>query len=276
MGIFSRFFGPKKEQGEPAAQEVEARIAIYDSPGVSPRLVYVQGTDPASFMDEIASTTYNLAKEKGGQIPFTALKEIAENLIHADFSEVVITISTDGNTITFSDKGKGIADKEKALYPGYSSADGKIKAYIKGVGSGLPVAKEAVAGLGGKLLLDDNLQGGAVVTLTIPDQEGEVAADLDLDEEQPQTLSADSPPIHPAAQNAGLSRRQETIFFLLADHGEIGPSAVARQAGISLSTAYRDLVFLEQLGLLEAKANGKRVVTAQGQALLKKMRAQHR
>jgi predicted transcriptional regulator len=236
-------------------------------------------------MDELAATTYSLAQEKGGRIPFTALKEVVENLIHAAFHEVTITISPDGNTIRIADGGGGIPDKEKALIPGYSSAAGEIKRYIKGVGSGLPVAQEALQALGGILDIDDNLSGGAVVTLSVdPVEKSPPGPQVPAGDGTGQTEystrtvddGADGPCLHPAAAAAGLSRRQEEVLILLAEHEEIGPSSVARKAGISLSTAYRDLVYLEELGLVESKPNGKRVLTPAGGALLAALRGTDR
>lgn len=278
MGFFAALFRRSTDPSRrPLPRRLSARLAVYDSPGVAPRLVEVEGRRVQDFMEELAATTYSLAQEKGGSIPFTALKEVVENLIHAAFHEVTITISPDGNTIRIADGGGGIPDKEKALIPGYSSAQGNIKKYIKGVGSGLPVAQEALQAMGGLLDIDDNLSGGAVVTLCMDPSEKSSPRAKDpagdgTDQEEYSTRilddDADAPCLHPAAAAAGLSRRQEAVFILLAEHDEIGPSSVARQAGISLSTAYRDLVFLEELGLLESKPNGKRVLTPAGGALL--------
>ncbi|NLN17112.1 MAG: ATP-binding protein [Firmicutes bacterium] len=280
--LFRRSTDPSRR---PLPRRLAARLAVYDSPGVAPRLVEVQGTKVQEFMDELAATTYSLAQEKGGRIPFTALKEVVENLIHAAFHEVTITISPDGNTIRIADGGGGIPDKEKALIPGYSSAAGEIKRYIKGVGSGLPVAQEALQALGGILDIDDNLSGGAVVTLSVdPVEKSPPGPQVPAGDGTGQTEystrtvddGADGPCLHPAAAAAGLSRRQEEVLILLAEHEEIGPSSVARKAGISLSTAYRDLVYLEELGLVESKPNGKRVLTPAGGALLAALRGTDR
>ncbi|MEA4882775.1 MAG: ATP-binding protein [Clostridia bacterium] len=61
-----------------------------------------------------------------------------------------------------------------------------------------------------------------------------------------------------------LSARQKKVFLLIAEMGEIGPSTVTKELEISLSTAYRDLVTLEELGLVEGLDGGKRRLTKRG------------
>mgnify|MGYP001773516114 FL=1 len=46
--------------------------------------------------------------------------------------------------------------------------------------------------------------------------------------------------------------------------GSAGPTAVARELSISLSTAYRELAALESLGLVRAQPRGQRTLTEQG------------
>ncbi|HHV94454.1 MAG TPA: hypothetical protein GXX47_07985 [Firmicutes bacterium] len=61
-----------------------------------------------------------------------------------------------------------------------------------------------------------------------------------------------------------LSRRQRRVLFLVADLGQVGPSTAAAELDMSLSTAFRDLVVLEQMGLVQSDANGKRSLTPLG------------
>ena len=91
-------------------------------------------------------------------------RELIENLVHASFAGVVITILDGGNTLRVSDQGPGIPDKDAALRPGFTSADATAKRYIRGVGSGFSVVTETLAGLGGTLEIEDNLGRGTVVT----------------------------------------------------------------------------------------------------------------
>lgn len=66
-----------------------------------------------------------------------------------------------------------------------------------------------------------------------------------------------------AIDNA-LSSRQKKVFLLIAEMGEIGPSVVTKELDISLSTAYRDLVTLEELNLVVSLDGGKRKLTRRG------------
>jgi Mn-dependent DtxR family transcriptional regulator len=50
--------------------------------------------------------------------------------------------------------------------------------------------------------------------------------------------------------------------------GSAGPSAVARELSVALSTAYRDLASLEEAGLIVADESGKRALTERGITLL--------
>ena len=61
-----------------------------------------------------------------------------------------------------------------------------------------------------------------------------------------------------------LSRRQRRVLFLVADLGEVGPSTASTELDMSLSTAFRDLVVLEEMGLVHSDPNGKRSLTPLG------------
>ena len=130
-----------------------ARIAVYDNPSSTPRVVELSREDYQEFINVLSTKTYRLSQEKGGGVPFTIIKELIENLIHAHFKEVVITILNNGNTIKISDQGPGIKDKKKAFKPGFSTADQEMKRVIKGVGSGLPIVKELLTLTGGSILI---------------------------------------------------------------------------------------------------------------------------
>jgi hypothetical protein len=230
-----------------------ARIAVYDSLAAAPRVEDVSGSDLSEAVEVLASRTYNLARERGGAIPYTIIREVSENLVHAAFAEVVVTILDDGNTIRFSDQGPGIPDKERAFLPGFSTATTDMKRIIKGVGSGLPIVRETLSFAGGSVLVEDNLGHGAVVTLRMQPRSVEPAA-------APDSAPAYSPP--------RLSTRQKKVLSIVVELGSAGPSAVARELSVGLSTAHRDLAALEEHGLIEADESGKRSLTEAGIACL--------
>ena len=141
----------------PSANEYSARIAVYDTFTASPFIVDIGSHDFLRVVDEISAKAYNLGRERGGRIPYIVIREVVENLIHAGFKDVVITVEPDGDVIRISDHGPGIPDKERAFKPGFTTANSEIKKLIKGVGSGLPIVKESLELMGGCVILEDNL-----------------------------------------------------------------------------------------------------------------------
>ena len=91
-----------------------------------------------------------------------------ENLLHACFRDVVVTILDDGHTIRISDHGPGVDDKDRAFLPGFTTATAEQRLIIRGVGSGLPLARDSLQLLRGVLTVEDNLGGGAVFTIKMP------------------------------------------------------------------------------------------------------------
>jgi predicted HTH transcriptional regulator len=250
---------PGSRENENEEHSPMVRVAVYDNYSSLPRVHELTGRDYREFVDLMSNKTYELSQAKGGQIPFTVIREVVENLVHAYFEEAVISIMDDGNTIRVSDQGPGIEDKAAAFTPGFSTATRQMKQFIRGVGSGLPVAKEMIEVAGGKITIEDNLHRGAVVTLSL---EPAAAA----------TPTAPEPVAQePPAPVVSLTDRQKRVLFLVTELGAIGPSKIADELEISLSSAHRDLVVLENLGLIEMTTHGKRALSAQGVDYLEHM-----
>ena len=144
-----------------------ARIAQYDDLRSAPRVTEIQPAATAEFIENLASKIYEQARAAGGTIPYTVVREVTENFIHARFAEVIVSILDSGNTIRFADQGPGIHQKEKAQLPGFTSAVEPMKRYIRGVGSGLPIVKEYLDLSRGTISIEDNLGTGAVVTISM-------------------------------------------------------------------------------------------------------------
>lgn len=249
---FLRFVQARVRTSHASADSVEpeVRLAIYDSPLAVPRVVSLHGQEFHQFVGDLAARTYDYARERGGRIPYVVIREVVENLIHAYFEGAVISILDDGNTIRISDQGPGIADKAKAVLPGFTTATPEMRRYIKGVGSGLPVAKEHLEFLGGAIAIEENLSSGTVVTLTVG---------------PPPTAKPSAPP---APLRPELTARQKKVLLLIAELGSAGPSAVAKELGVSQSTAYRELHLLADLRLIHSKGTGRRTLTEEGIAIL--------
>ncbi|HHT78767.1 MAG TPA: ATP-binding protein [Actinobacteria bacterium] len=158
------------------------RIAVYDSLRSLPRIVDLSFDNVPDFINKTTEEVYGMSHSQGGRIPYTIIKEIIENLIHASFKEIIITVLNNGNKIMISDQGPGIFDKEKAILPGYTSATSKMKKFIRGVGSGLPIVNETIAFSGGMLDIKDNIKNGTVVTLSINTDTAYERVDLSINE----------------------------------------------------------------------------------------------
>ncbi|MBM3707174.1 MAG: ATP-binding protein [Actinobacteria bacterium] len=271
---------------------INGRIAIYDNIRSIPRIIELSHDSVKNFLDQTPQIIYSLSHQQGGLIPYTIIKEVVENLIHANFKEITITIMDGGNHIIVSDQGPGITDKVKAFMPGYSSATQSMKKYIRGVGSGLPIVKETITFSGGSVNIDDNIKNGTVISLKIekpqikttdlkkeflernisetstPDKGSKDYTDKtatvsieDLDKKAKKSLQED-------IENIKLSSRQIKVLSLILELEETGPSKIANELGFSLSTSYRELIFLESLGLLSLTESGKRKLTLTGEKYL--------
>ncbi len=274
--------------GNPAApaphvRTCSARIAVYDGAGAAPRVEDVTSSTVSGFIEDLAARIYSLAREAGGSIPYTVVREIAENLVHADFREPVASILDEGRTIRFSDQGPGIVDKERALQPGFTTASGDAKRFIRGVGSGLPIVQDYVRFNGGSLLVEDNLGSGTVVTIrsgTAPRTAASLrsatlansaAASVTTSTVPvggealwPNDLVRETGPVVVRSSGPTLTLRQKQVLALVTETGGAGPSVVAKELLIGVSTAYRDLASLEDRGLLVSDDAGRRTVTEEG------------
>jgi hypothetical protein len=225
------------------------RIAIYDTLTSPPRVVVVEEEDVPALIASLAEKTYHYCREQGGQIPYSVLQELIENLLHAYFRDVVITILDNGQTIRISDHGPGVEDKERAFLPGFTTATAEQRLIIRGVGSGLPLARESLQFLRGILTVEDNLGGGAVFTIKMPTAP------------HPEPPAPDTPAVK-------LTNRQTKILVLLMELGQAGPTQVGKELGFAPATAFRDLAVLQDMGLIHSLDGGKRALREEGLRLL--------
>lgn len=270
-GVVARDFYPFVEESATVTREqtpsevrsvdevnYPARIAIYDDAAAAPRVVVVEPSDPRSYLEEITATVNKLAHEQGGSIPFTVIREIVENFIHAYFIAPTISILDAGNTIRFSDQGPGIKEKTRALEYGTSSATEEMKHYIRGVGSGLPYAQQYMLDKGGSLEIEDNISSGTVVTIsTHPSDEVKSFTRASVEPATEPALAA--PPLSQASvavqvttpqPEAKLSERGQLVIDYLGSHEAVGPSDLSHAYGYSNPTWSRELGTLCSLGVL--------------------------
>lgn len=225
------------------------RIAVYDTLTSPPRVIPVEEADLPALIASLAEKTYHSCREQGGDVPYTVIQELIENLLHAGFQDVVVTILDRGQTIRISDHGPGVIDKERAFLPGFTTATAEQRAVIRGVGSGLPMAREVLQFLRGVLTVEDNLGGGSVFTIKLP-------AKAPVETEQP------------AVPETKITTRQTKVLVLLMELGSAGPKAVSKELGISPATAFRELNLLEQKALIHSIGDGKRALREEGLRLL--------
>lgn len=190
-----------------------ARIAVYDDLAVSPRVVVIEPCDVRSFLEQITAKVTELSHAQGGTIPFMIIREIVENYIHAYFIQPTITILDGGNTIRFSDQGPGIKEKDRALEFGTSSATEQMKCFIRGVGSGLPLAQQYMMDKGGSLTIQDNINSGTIVTISTKSKQVITSPTKN----HPETLDGLQKDVEDDWEEADYA--QEAIDGLQSDHG---------------------------------------------------------
>lgn len=238
-----------------------ACVAVYDSLAAAPQIHNISATDASGLIASLSSSVYSLARDAGGPIPYTVIREMVENYIHADFRDTVVSVMDDGHVVTFSDHGPGIADKNTALRPGFSTATNEMRRYIRGVGSGLPIVNEFLSLSGGALDIEDNLGSGTVITLRAVVEKVPPSSGVSF--ENAPALTRGSLSDFPR-----LTTRQKRVLSLVLEIGDVGPTLVSKELGVGLSTAYRDLAFLEERGLISSDEGGKRCLTLFGSEFL--------
>lgn len=244
-----------------------ARIAVYDDLRSAPRVIEVEPAETGEYIEQLAQAVYEQSQNLGGSIPYTVIRELSENFIHARFTEVVISIFDHGDTIRFADQGPGISHKKQAQMPGFTSASEPMKEYIRGVGSGLPLAREYLSMSNGSISIEDNMGSGAVVTISL-------ARDLtpERDAEQDKRHVEEKPaaaPKAPRKADAGhgvpdLTDRQKRILLLFSTHGHLGVTDIVKLTGMPQSSVHLEFKKLEEMGLVVKGASQKRELTEEG------------
>lgn len=262
-----------------------ARIALYDDMLSSPRIIDISPAETGEFIGTLSAEIYNQAQQLGGSIPYTVISQVTENFIHAAFKEMVISIFDSGNTIRFTDQGPGISDKEKAQQPGYSSATREMKNYINGVGSGLPIVREYLETKHGTIHIEDNLNSGAVVTISLVEEKPVEDNDFVVQHFHDDKRMIEPSPYDPVASYkdpykgsidsnrslqlivSSLSKREVSIIYLFKNNDVWGITDISKETGIPASSTSNLLSKLEQMGIL-IKVGKKRALTDLGESLL--------
>ena len=262
--------------------DATARIALYDDYKSAPRIMEISPCATNEFIEQLTTTVYEQSKLLGGKVPYTIIREVTENFIHAQFREIVVSIMDGGNTIRFADQGPGIKEKEKAQKPGYSSAIEPMKKYIRGVGSGFPIVRDYLDDREGSIQIDDNLENGAVVTISLERKEESAHPTQQQDEKVIDVSSSPSngKGIKPKDSNNGamsaqlaalsllpLSDREKLFISVLNREGDLGVTELKNITDTPGSTTFNTLKRLEELGLVQKSVGKKRMLTDLGYQL---------
>ena len=208
-----------------------ARLAVFSSLGVPPEVEQLEASDPSSFSRLVSERVLRTVCAKGGDMALVAIVEIVDNLLHASYKDVSVTIPADASSVMISDHGPGISDKVACMALGYTSADAYARHYLRGVGAGFAVAEGALRANGGSLQIADNLGGGLVVTLSSPHSHA---------------------PLTPAANSArSMDDDSKRVLLLLAEIGQASPTTLADELRCELDAVMNALTALLALGLLD-------------------------
>ncbi len=242
-----------------------ARIALYDDLKSAPRVTEIAPAPTNEFIEHLTTTIYEQSKLVGGKVPYTLIREVSENFIHAQFKEIVVSILDDGNTIRFADQGPGIQEKDKATQPGFSSAIEPMKKYIRGVGSGFPIVKDYLDDREGTIEIEDNLVSGAVITISLEHKTPQAPPE----KTQTQNLSSAPTQQQPSVPLAALpmvplSDRERLFLLALAREGELGVTELKEITDTPASTTYNTLKKLEEMGFAQKATGKKRTLTELG------------
>lgn len=227
-----------------------------------PEITEVSAAGPGSATAKFTRLIMEKVGESGGKVPEEAVRELVENLVHAEYRGVVVSVLNGGDSVRVSDKGPGIENKSRAMEFGFSGARPEIMKDIRGVGAGLGIARAAAEKAGGTVTIEDNIGGGTVATISVA---GKAKVS---DTPAPSEKKAAPRKYLDGVPRMNISERQQKVLITVLECGEIGPSTVAESLEISVSTAYRDLSVLEEHGLVAGEDSGKRVVTPLGRDLI--------
>jgi anti-sigma regulatory factor (Ser/Thr protein kinase) len=218
-----------------------ARIAVYYEASEPPAVSEISGDDPGTLIERLFEAVARWAR-----LPIIAIREIIENLVHADFRDALVSVMSGGHVVRVSDSGPGIDNADLARQPGFTTAGAPERLVIRGVGSGLPLAVSVMDAEGGTIDFAENLGGGTVVTLATP-------APMMEDDSEASVMPRDD---------------DRLIMALLLEMGPSLPERLATELSWTVGRCGRELVVLESRGYVSRDLDGRRALTPSGSRLL--------
>ncbi len=229
---------PVRAVPEPA---LRVRLAVYGGPGEPPAVEELTGPDAAVLIESLCDAVADRSP-----VPAPAVREVVENLVHAGFADALVSVLDGGAVVRVTDHGPGIDDLELALTPGVSGAGPAERAVVRGVGCGLPLARDLMAAAGGSLQIAGNLGGGTAVTLAL----------------------APPPAAAPPPAEAPCSEGAREILALLLEVGAATPETLAHELRRPRAECGRELALLQHRALVIREPGGARRLTDAGAALV--------
>jgi hypothetical protein len=219
-------------------EPVRAQLAVYNGQAEPPQVEEMVDHDALGLIEALCD-----AIGERSPLPAPAVREVVENLVHAGFTDAVVSVLDGGHTVRVSDHGPGIPDPRRALLPGFTAAGPDARTIVRGVGGGLPLALQMMATIGGGLDIDENLGGGVAITLSLPGAEGPAAEPL-------------------------CSETAREILALLLEVAHSTPVQLAQELGRPRSECGRELALLQHRGYVAREPSGGRRLTEAGAALV--------
>jgi hypothetical protein len=90
--------------------EISVRIVVYPT-RVDPEITEIAAADARSATAKFSRAVMGKVRELGGEVPEEAVRELVENLIHAEYRGVVVSILEGGNVVRISDRGPAFRTK---------------------------------------------------------------------------------------------------------------------------------------------------------------------
>lgn len=246
-------------------QTKSCRVVLYQDILEQPKISIIPFCDDIKlYLENISSYVIKLLNEIGSPFENSIIAEMVSNFIHSDFMFPTIIIANQGHTLIFGDQGRGFSENTNQT-PYYSQTTSEKKKYIRGLGLGLPLVKALLNEVNGTLTIHSNNHRGTIITLDIPQI---ILNDLS-DKKNSREL------INKKADNNNsphyyLNSRQQATLTLVGKTGETGPSIISKVLGVALSTAHRDLKYLEAIQLITSN-KGKRTITESGMYYLSQL-----
>jgi len=245
---------------------LSVRLAIYRDGEPQPQVEEVQGTGPDELIHRLCTAVGGVITDLRGTLPQAAVVALIQNLLHAEFACATVSVLDSGRSLRVADRGPGIADKDRAREPGFSTATDAMRRVIPGVGAGLFVAAGLAQSAGGQLDVIDNLGGGTVATLSVPDPVRLLAlAPGPLTGSQSFSSAGPSATLtQPRSPSSQLTDGGKRILLLLAELGGAAVGTICDELRIPPDEVESGLDALRSRGLLDPARSNQMILTPAG------------